>query len=81
MVNGESRGVHDINVRFESDQYPGVIIHDSKGFEAGDTKRLQAFESFLKDRGGCSPARQQLHAVWYAIQPSQTSDTSDLLLL
>lgn len=49
---------------FESDQYPGIIIHDSEGFEAGDIKRVQAFEMFLKKRGSSAPVKDQLHAVW-----------------
>lgn len=49
MVNGEFRGVYDINVGFELDQYFGVIIYDLKGFEVGDIKWLQVFELFLKD--------------------------------
>ncbi|KAM0330521.1 hypothetical protein ACHAQA_003468 [Verticillium albo-atrum] len=60
----ESRGIHDMEQGFESDQYPGIIIHDSEGFEAGDLKRVQAFEMFLKKRGSSAPVRDQLHAVW-----------------
>lgn len=63
-VSMDTRGTHDINQGFESDQYPGVIIHDSEGFEAGDAKRVQAFEEFLKKRSSRVATQHQLHAVW-----------------
>lgn len=56
--------MHDIDQGFESDQLPGVILHDSEGFEAGDLQRVEAFESFLKKRGALSLSKQKLHAVW-----------------
>ncbi|CAD0055019.1 unnamed protein product [Aureobasidium pullulans] len=42
------QGDHDINEAFESDKHPGIIIHDSRGFQAGDTKELDQFEKFIK---------------------------------
>jgi hypothetical protein len=56
--------VHDIDEGFESDQHPGIIIHDSEGFEAGDTTQVRAFETFLKKRSPSAKIDQQLHAVW-----------------
>ncbi|KAG7108324.1 hypothetical protein HYQ45_018118 [Verticillium longisporum] len=64
VENEDTRGIHDMEQGFESDQYPGIIIHDSEGFEAGDIKRVQAFEMFLKKRGSSAPVKDQLHAVW-----------------
>ncbi|KAM0574254.1 hypothetical protein ACHAP9_001587 [Verticillium nonalfalfae] len=64
VENEDTRGIHDMEQGFESDQYPGIIIHDSEGFEAGDIKRVQAFEMFLKKRGSSAPEKDQLHAVW-----------------
>ena len=33
--SGLSQGVHNIDVAFESDNHPGLLIHDSCGYQAG----------------------------------------------
>ena len=79
----DTRGTHDINQGFESDQYPGVIIHDSEGFESGDSHRVQSFEEFLKKRSSTSAKSQQLHAVWICneMDTSRPIETSMELVL
>jgi len=62
--NHHQHGKHDIDQPFESDKHPGLIIHDSEGFQAGDTKEVVAFEKFLKKRLMAPDVEDQLHAIW-----------------
>ncbi|KAF4888748.1 hypotheticall protein [Colletotrichum fructicola] len=52
---------------FESDLHPGIIIHDSEGFQAGNSKEVSAFKKFLKARSGSPDIKQNLHAIWLCI--------------
>ncbi|KAK1638557.1 hypothetical protein BDP81DRAFT_316147, partial [Colletotrichum phormii] len=65
--NSGQRGEHDIEEGFESDQHPGIIIHDSEGFQAGNNKEVLAFKKFLKARSGNIEVRDNLHAIWFCI--------------
>ncbi|OHE92277.1 hypothetical protein CORC01_12446 [Colletotrichum orchidophilum] len=65
--NTGQRGEHDIEEGFESDQHPGIIIHDSEGFQAGNSKEVTAFKKFLKARSGNVKVRDNLHAIWLCI--------------
>ncbi|KAI8237114.1 hypothetical protein K4K54_001060 [Colletotrichum sp. SAR 10_86] len=67
MENSNQRGEHDIEEAFESDLHPGIIIHDSEGFQAGNSKEVSAFKKFLKARSGSPDIRQNLHAIWLCI--------------
>lgn len=59
------QGDHDINEAFESHKHPGIIIHDSRGFQAGDTKELEQFEMFIKNRSIVEDSKESLHAIWW----------------
>ncbi|KAE9575008.1 hypothetical protein CGMCC3_g9082 [Colletotrichum fructicola] len=63
----ERRAEHDIEQAFESDLHPGIIIHDSEGFQAGNSKEVSAFKKFLKARSGSPDIKQNLHAIWLCI--------------
>ncbi|KAH0421262.1 hypothetical protein CcaCcLH18_13537 [Colletotrichum camelliae] len=65
--NSNQRGEHDIEEAFESDLHPGIIIHDSEGFQAGNSKEVSAFKKFLKARSGSPDIKQNLHAIWLCI--------------
>ncbi|KAL1877881.1 hypothetical protein Daus18300_002234 [Diaporthe australafricana] len=65
--NSDQRGRHDIEEGFESDQHPGIIIHDSEGFQTGNNKEVSAFKKFLKARSGNRMVRENLHAIWLCI--------------
>ncbi|KAK7436389.1 hypothetical protein Landi51_12566 [Colletotrichum acutatum] len=72
------KGRHNIEEGFESDQHPGIIIHDSEGFQAGDTREISAFKKFLKTRADKADVSQKLHAIWLCIdtdsdRPVQTA--------
>lgn len=62
--NSQQHGRHDIDQPFQSDRHPGIIIHDSEGFQAGDTKEVVAFEKFIKKRLLAPDMEDQLHAIW-----------------
>ncbi|EXF74204.1 hypothetical protein CFIO01_06798 [Colletotrichum fioriniae PJ7] len=66
-VNHAERGKHDIEVGFESDQHPGIIIHDSEGFQTGNTKEVDALKRFLKARANNVKVEDNLHAIWLCI--------------
>ncbi|KAF6835458.1 hypothetical protein CPLU01_04329 [Colletotrichum plurivorum] len=65
--NSNQRGQHNIEEAFESDLHPGIIIHDSEGFQAGNSKEISAFKKFLKTRSGSPHIAQNLHAIWLCI--------------
>jgi hypothetical protein len=60
------RGKHDIKRPFESDLHPGIVIHDSEGYQSGGTAEVEAFTAFLKDRAGPTQhdSRERLDAIW-----------------
>ncbi|KAG9949285.1 hypothetical protein KCU85_g4404, partial [Aureobasidium melanogenum] len=62
------QGDHNINEAFESEHHPGIIIHDSRGFQAGDTRELGQFQDFIKKRSGNSNPKESLHAIWICMQ-------------
>ena len=61
---GGELGEHKIEQGFESDYHPGIILHDSDGFQAGGTKEIEAFRHFLKHRSADADPRDRLHAIW-----------------
>ncbi|KAG7038260.1 peptidoglycan binding domain protein [Colletotrichum scovillei] len=72
------RGIHNINDAFETDEHPGIIIHDSEGFQAGNLKEVSAFKEFLVKRSGQTQTEENLHAIWLCVdadtvRPVQTA--------
>ncbi|TDZ55120.1 Uncharacterized protein CTRI78_v005652 [Colletotrichum trifolii] len=65
--SSDERGQHNIEDGFESDQHPGIIIHDSEGFQAGNDKELAIFKNFLEKRSGSATVKERLHAIWLCI--------------
>lgn len=58
------QGEHNINEAFESDEHPGIIIHDSRGFQAGDNNEVDQFRRFIKKRAASHSPKESLHAIW-----------------
>jgi hypothetical protein len=58
-------GEADINTEFTSSENKYLLMHDSKGFEPGDTTTFDIVSKFIKERRreGLS-LEKQLHAVW-----------------
>ncbi|KAL0260710.1 hypothetical protein SLS55_004400 [Diplodia seriata] len=67
--NEGTRGKHNIDEGFESDQHPGIIIHDSEGFQSGNRKEVAAFEASVKKRcPTADPPDERFHAVWICVE-------------
>lgn len=58
-------GIHDVNKPLESDRHPGLIIHDSRGFEAGSDRELTLLLEFLRQRLGHADSKERLDAIWF----------------
>jgi len=80
--------VGDANIEsgFTSDENNFLVLHDSRGFEPGDTQSFDVAAGFIKRR--CSescPPKDRLHAVWlcteHPITGGYTFDSSDENLL
>jgi hypothetical protein len=58
-------GEANINAEYTSDENAFLLLHDSKGFEPGDTTTFDIVSNFIKERRkeGLS-LKDQLHAVW-----------------
>ncbi|KAJ4002644.1 hypothetical protein NW766_012769 [Fusarium irregulare] len=58
------QGVHDINVAFESPKHPGLLIHDSRGWQAGSDAELDLIAKFLRHRAFQEDPAEALHVIW-----------------
>jgi hypothetical protein len=61
------QGVHDINVAFESPKHPGLLIHDSRGWQAGSDTELDLIAKFLRYRAFQQDPAEALHVIWYVL--------------
>jgi len=72
-----AQGNHDINQAFESPNHPGLLIHDSRGWQAGSDHELDLIAQFLRHRAFQKEAAEALHVIWYDIpslhRPTLTS--------
>lgn len=59
-----SQGVHDINEAFESPNHPGLLIHDSRGWQAGSDTELGEIAKFLRHRAFQKNQAEALHVIW-----------------
>ena len=58
-------GEADIENEFTSTENQFFVLHDSKGFEAGDTENFEVVSKFVRQRRNKSlPLKDRLHAVW-----------------
>ncbi|KAJ7611554.1 hypothetical protein DFH06DRAFT_156488 [Mycena polygramma] len=68
-ISHGKRGECKINDEIISAENPCFILHDSMGFEPGDTVNLQLARKFLQDRTKKStPLIDRLHVIWLCIQ-------------
>jgi len=42
-----------------------LILHDSRGFEAGEGGNLDTVVKFIKSRNAAESLQDKLHAIWY----------------
>ncbi|KAM0426584.1 hypothetical protein ACHAPT_008277 [Fusarium lateritium] len=61
------QGVHDINVAFESPKHPGLLIHDSRGWQAGSDTELDLIAKFLRHRAFQEDPAEALHVIWFCV--------------
>jgi hypothetical protein len=66
-VRNNSLGQHDIDQAFESEYHPGIILHDSEGFQSGGDDEIIAFKRFFDKTSRTGPG-SQLDAVWYVFR-------------
>lgn len=59
-----SQGVHDINQAFENPNHPGLLIHDSRGWQAGSDSELDEIAKFLRHRAYQKNPAEALHVIW-----------------
>ncbi|KAF7969974.1 hypothetical protein HWV62_25458 [Athelia sp. TMB] len=60
-------GISNINQEITCQANPQFVLHDSQGFEGGETENLQTVETFLLGRGEHVDISQQVHAVWLCL--------------
>lgn len=44
------------------------ILHESQGFEAAEEENFRQVQEFLRQRDATVDIKDQVHAVWYALQ-------------
>ncbi|KAJ3579964.1 hypothetical protein NPX13_g602 [Xylaria arbuscula] len=62
-----SQGVHDINRAFENPNHPGLLIHDSRGWQAGSDSELNEIAKFLRHRAYQKNPAEALHVIWFCV--------------
>jgi predicted GTPase len=62
-----AQGVHDINTAFESQNHPGLLIHDSRGWQAGSDHELELIAKFLRHRAFQKDPAEALHVIWFCV--------------
>ena len=62
-----TQGVHDINKAFESPNHPGLLVHDSRGWQAGSDKELDLIAKFLRHRAFQKDPAESLHVIWFCV--------------
>ncbi|KAJ2978323.1 hypothetical protein NUW58_g7534 [Xylaria curta] len=62
-----AQGVHDINRAFESPNHPGLLIHDSRGWQAGSDSELELIAKFLRYRAFQKNPAESLHVIWFCV--------------
>ncbi|KAI6146373.1 hypothetical protein BKA82DRAFT_4159773 [Pisolithus tinctorius] len=67
-VEKDKPGEADIEQEFTSPENDRLILHDSKGFEAGDAGNYETVKSFIVKRKKEPKIKDQLHAVWLCFQ-------------
>ncbi|OAX40246.1 hypothetical protein K503DRAFT_768752 [Rhizopogon vinicolor AM-OR11-026] len=61
------RGEANIDNEFVSPQNNRFVLHDSKGFEAGEEDNISIVQEFIKRRSKM-PLKDQLHAIWLCLE-------------
>ncbi|KAI3323148.1 hypothetical protein HD806DRAFT_498124 [Xylariaceae sp. AK1471] len=70
--SSNDHGVHDVDEGFEMDTLPGLIVHDSRGFQSGATEEIELLEKFVKKRASAAKPDDRLDAIWFCIDVPST---------
>ncbi|KAJ8583000.1 hypothetical protein M405DRAFT_688105, partial [Rhizopogon salebrosus TDB-379] len=61
------RGYHDINNELVFRSSPGLVFHDSCGFEAVGEDEFKEVKQFISVRTSAGELNDRIHAIWQAI--------------
>ncbi|TDL15761.1 hypothetical protein BD410DRAFT_86683 [Rickenella mellea] len=61
-------GKCDINDEIHSSENIRFVLHDSQGFEPGETENFNEVKNFIQQRAQEPEIRDQLHAIWLCIK-------------
>jgi hypothetical protein len=64
LVSHIKPGEADIDKEFSSEQNKFFFLHDSKGFEPGDTTTFDIVTKFILERCEKEELKDRLHAIW-----------------
>jgi len=64
-VSEYTSGAADINKEIFSTENNSLVLHDSRGYGAGELKNFQKLKEFISDRVGNPNVGDRLHAIWY----------------
>ncbi|KAF7968059.1 hypothetical protein HWV62_32083 [Athelia sp. TMB] len=80
-VSHDLAGVSDINTEITSPENTRFVLHDSMGYEPGETKNLDSVKNFLESRSKEKHVKDRVHAVWLctetAFAGSRVFETGD----
>jgi hypothetical protein len=65
-VSEYTSGAADINKEIFSAENNSLVLHDSRGYGAGELRNFQKLKEFITDRIGNANVGDRLHAIWYA---------------
>ncbi|MCJ1402217.1 hypothetical protein MMC11_005437 [Xylographa trunciseda] len=61
------QGVHEIEHAFQSNDHPGLLIHDSRGYQSGTDEEFNLIRSFVMKRSSKAKPKERLHAIWFCL--------------
>jgi len=64
-VSHKTPGEHDIDKPLIFPENDRIIIHDPKGFEAGEETNVQKVLDFIERRSKMPTLGDRLHAIWF----------------
>ncbi|KAF7333938.1 G domain-containing protein [Mycena sanguinolenta] len=67
-VAHDKRGTCNIQDEIISPRNAYFVLHDSMGFEPGNTKEFETAKEFFKSRGKKVPLKDRVHVIWLCIQ-------------
>ncbi|KAG9019918.1 hypothetical protein FS842_007743, partial [Serendipita sp. 407] len=64
LVSDSAPGQAEIEKEIASIVNPRFVLHDSRGFEPGETSNFDAVCNFIRSRNGKPALKDRLHAIW-----------------